>query len=351
MSEPLVTIGIPAFQKERHLRATLASALAQTHRELEIVIADNASTDRTVAIAREFAAADPRVRIVEHVRNLGSRRNFNLLFELARGDYFVWGRGHDLWHPEFVAAGVQRLQADPSLVLAHCACSEIDADDRDLGPVAEHLDTLGCDLPQRLAASWRHLLGPATLGVVRRSAMDRTNLFQDLAGCDVVFLLELAVQGAFAFDERPRLRLRRVRQEHSEAESVQRTWTQMNPHRVRREPPRLHMLEFLQAHLRVVHELSVPPHARDALLTDLADTFVARYGGSLEGAIDHVADAVERAQRRPAAAGDRIDAVTAMHWLAGLDAALFCRPDHERGQRARATLLRLCHDLTALPSP
>ena len=116
MNEPLVTIGIATFQKEQHLRATLDSALAQTHRNLDVLVVDNASTDATRTIAHKYAARDPRVRVVEHRRNLGSRRNFNLAFELAHGDFFVWGRGHDLWHPEFVATGVDLLQRDPELV-------------------------------------------------------------------------------------------------------------------------------------------------------------------------------------------------------------------------------------------
>lgn len=350
MSEPLVTIGIATFQKERQLRATLDHALAQTHRNLEVLVADNASTDGTVAIAREYAARDRRVRVVEHARNLGSRRNFNLLFELAHGEFFVWGRGHDLWHPEFVAAGVEQLVQDPTVVLAHTAAREIDTDDRDLGPVAEDLDTRGLDLPQRLQACWRHLLGPATLGVIRRTAMDRTNLYQELAGCDLVFLLELAAQGSFAFVDRPLLRLRRVRSEGSEAESVARTWQQMNPHRPRRESPDVHVLEFLAAHARVLRELDVAPAVRDELTSDLVQCFGAKFAGSFTRAFDHLAERVDRAAAPDGAPADRLDALTALRWLDQLHLGLLCQPSHERGLAARSTLLHLALDLISEPA-
>lgn len=350
MSQPLVTIGIATFQKESLLRASLDTALAQTHENLQVLVADNASTDGTLAIAREYAARDERVRVVEHRRNLGSRRNFNLLFELAHGEYFVWGRGHDLWHPEFVAAGVELLTKDPGLVLVHTAAREIDGDDRDLGPVAEDLDTRGMALPQRLQACWRRLLGPATLGVIRRSAMDRTNLYQELAGCDLVFLLELATQGAFAFVDRPLLRLRRVRHEGSEAESVQRTWRQMNPHRPRRESPDVHVLEFLAAHARVLRELDAAPALRDDLTTDLVGCFAEKFAGSFTRAFDHLADRVGAAAAPDCAPADRLDAVTALHWLAQLQLGLLCQPGHERALATRNALLHLAIDLIAEPS-
>lgn len=345
MNEPLVTIGIPAFQKERHLRACLDSALAQSHRNLEVIVADNASSDATRTIAHEYAARDARVRVVEHRRNLGSRRNFNLVFALAHGDCFVWGRGHDLWHQDFVARGVALLQQDPELVLVHTACREIDADDHDLGPVAESLDTRGMSLHERLCACWHRLLGPATLGVVRRSAMDRTNLYQDLAGCDLVFLLELAGQGTFAFVDEPLLHLRRVRSEGSEAESVARTWRQMNPHRTRRESPDLHVLEYFAAHVRVLRELDVSPAARDALTSELVACFTEKFAGSFTRAFDHLADVVDAAAANSDDPARRLDAATALHWLDQLSLSLLCQPGHERGVSARNALALLALDL------
>lgn len=350
MNEPLVTIGIATFQKEQHLRATLDAALAQTHRNLDVLVVDNASTDATRTIAHKYAARDPRVRVVEHRRNLGSRRNFNLAFELAHGDFFVWGRGHDLWHPEFVATGVDLLQRDPELVLVHTTAREIDADDRDLGPVAEDLDTRGLTVPERLRACWRRLLGPATLGLIRRTAMDRTNLYQELAGCDLVFLLELACHGTFAFVDRPLLQLRRVRSEGSEAESVARTWRQMNPHRPRRESPDLHVLEFLAAHARVLRELDVAPAVRDELAGDLVQCFAEKFAGSFARAFDHLADRLDAASQRPDDPAQRLDAVTALHWLDQLHLALLCQPAHERGLAARNALLHLAVELSTEPT-
>ena len=69
---PLVSIGVPVYNGENYLRQALESITNQTYRNLEILIADNASTDGTEAICREFAARDERIRYHRHPTNLGA---------------------------------------------------------------------------------------------------------------------------------------------------------------------------------------------------------------------------------------------------------------------------------------
>src|SRR5262245_47250916 len=63
---PRLSIGIPVYNGENFLAQTLDSLLAQTFRDFEIVISDNASTDRTPEICRAYARCDPRVRYVRN---------------------------------------------------------------------------------------------------------------------------------------------------------------------------------------------------------------------------------------------------------------------------------------------
>ena len=87
---PLVSVGLPVYNGERYLREAVDSVLGQTYVNLELVISDNASTDATEAICREYAARDPRVRYHRAERNRGAVWNFNRAFELARGEFFMW---------------------------------------------------------------------------------------------------------------------------------------------------------------------------------------------------------------------------------------------------------------------
>ena len=350
-TSPLVSIGIPVYQKEVYLRATLDAALAQEHDNLELILADNGSTDATADICREYAARDERVRFVQNRCNLGSRRNFNLVFELARGEYFAWGRGHDLWAPQWVARGVEVLQQEPDVVLLHTRCRQIDAAGADVGEVAETLDTRGLELGARLQQTWRSALGPATLGLVRTAAMDRTRLYQDLVGCDIVFLLELATQGTFAFLDEPLLALRTVRVESSEEETVRRTWAQMNPFRSARErgAPALHVLEFAERHLALLRELPLTARERDELVSDLVDVYSRKLAGSFQQALNELADRVHRAMTDPGEDSPHaLDVVTAMALFERLDVGLLFHPEHVRASNARDILLVLILDLSSV---
>jgi glycosyltransferase involved in cell wall biosynthesis len=105
---PLVSICIPSYNAEATLQRTLASIVAQTYRNLHIVVVDNASVDRTVAIAREFS--DPRIEVHVNETNIGSGRNFVRCIELARGKYTAIYHADDMYEADIVAKEVAFLE-------------------------------------------------------------------------------------------------------------------------------------------------------------------------------------------------------------------------------------------------
>lgn len=116
--EPLVTIAIPTYNRASTLRRAVDAARGQTHRRLEILLCDNASTDATEALARELEAADERVRYVRRVRNLGPVENFNAAFADARGDYVALLADDDWIDPDYVERCLAVLRADPRVAIA-----------------------------------------------------------------------------------------------------------------------------------------------------------------------------------------------------------------------------------------
>jgi glycosyltransferase involved in cell wall biosynthesis len=116
---PLVSIGVPVYNGERLLRRTLESLLAQTYTHIEIIISDNASTDTTAAIAREFVERDPRVRYVRNETNIGAIPNFLETLALASGTYFTWTAADDVRPPQAIEACVRALESSPAAVMAH----------------------------------------------------------------------------------------------------------------------------------------------------------------------------------------------------------------------------------------
>ena len=93
---PLVSIGVPVFNGEDDLPQAVESLLAQSYSNLEIIVSDNASTDRTQQIALELVAHDSRVRYHRLERNIGPIRNFDRLRYLATGEYFMWNGVDDI---------------------------------------------------------------------------------------------------------------------------------------------------------------------------------------------------------------------------------------------------------------
>jgi glycosyltransferase involved in cell wall biosynthesis len=87
MSSPLVSIMVPVYNRSALLPDCLKSALAQTCRDLEVVVVDNASTDGTWDVCREFARDDSRVRIFRNAENIGPVRNWQRCFKEAQGRY------------------------------------------------------------------------------------------------------------------------------------------------------------------------------------------------------------------------------------------------------------------------
>ncbi|MDO9318880.1 MAG: glycosyltransferase [Gammaproteobacteria bacterium] len=96
---PKVSIGMPVYNGEKFIREALDSLLTQTFTDFELIISDNASTDRTEAICREYAERDQRIRYLRQIKNFGPDANFKCVLNEAIGMYFMWAAHDDRRHP------------------------------------------------------------------------------------------------------------------------------------------------------------------------------------------------------------------------------------------------------------
>jgi glycosyltransferase involved in cell wall biosynthesis len=122
---PLVSVVIPTYNRPHYLRQALASVLAQTFADIEVIVQDNASSTDPGRIIAEFG--DPRVILHRNRENVGLFRNIILGCSKARGRYIATLHDDDTWKPGFLAALVPKLEADESLVLAFCDHEVIDS--------------------------------------------------------------------------------------------------------------------------------------------------------------------------------------------------------------------------------
>ncbi len=131
MSESLVSVCIGVFNREGTIRECLDSIFAQTYGNLEVIVADNASTDGTVEIVRSYG---PRIRMVRRETNSGMcSTTRNMAVREARGEYIAFLDSDDSWHPEKLAHQIRFMEANPTIPLCHTYCNVMDAESRLLG--------------------------------------------------------------------------------------------------------------------------------------------------------------------------------------------------------------------------
>jgi glycosyltransferase involved in cell wall biosynthesis len=116
---PLVTVGVPIYNEERFLARCLEDLVAQDYEKLEIIIADNNSTDATGAIADAFAQRHANVTVVHRPENIGAIANFGDLVARANGEFFFWAAADDRRSPRFVSRLVDELLRHPEVGVVH----------------------------------------------------------------------------------------------------------------------------------------------------------------------------------------------------------------------------------------
>lgn len=125
---PLVSIIIPAYNAERYIARAIKSALNQTWRDIEVIVVDDGSTDRTAEIVRSFK--DPRVRyIYQQNQNVGSARNHGI--KESKGKYITFLDADDEYLPEKVEKQVEFLEQNPKYQVVYCDTIQFYSDNPD----------------------------------------------------------------------------------------------------------------------------------------------------------------------------------------------------------------------------
>lgn len=193
---PLVSIGLNCFKAERWIGECLDSILAQTIQDFEIVISDNASPDRTVAVCEEYAARDPRIRIHRYDRNVGVARNTNKVFELSRGEYFCWASANDCYAPDFLERCLAPMQADGAIDLVAPQIATFEVDRNHAEPDPKHFaGTSESSLDRIIGLLTSVRDGRLFRGLYRRTALVTTMPLSTRFGHDITLVARIAARG------------------------------------------------------------------------------------------------------------------------------------------------------------
>lgn len=98
----MVSVIIPTYNSEKYIAATLESVIGQTYCDLEVLIMNDGSRDRTAEIVQEYALRDPRIKLVNLVENRGVSAARNKGVEMASGEWIAYLDSDDLWKPNKV---------------------------------------------------------------------------------------------------------------------------------------------------------------------------------------------------------------------------------------------------------
>jgi glycosyltransferase involved in cell wall biosynthesis len=196
MNKTLVTIGVTAFNVEGTIDRALSSALAQSWHPFEIVVVDDASTDKTRSVIEAVAARRDSIRVFSNVVNLGVASARNQIVDCAKGEFLAFFDDDDISRPDRVERQLRRLTvyerdfAQGAPVVCHTAREQLYPDG------SRHIEQTqgtveGRKAPYGLAVARRILMGaPVRDGYGSSAAcsqMARTNIYRMLGGFDPAF--------------------------------------------------------------------------------------------------------------------------------------------------------------------
>ena len=177
----MVTVVIPAYKVERFIADAVESALRQTHTDVEVLVIDDGSPDRSVQVATAAARGDPRIRVLSFPNaGLPAARNRGLA--AAKGEFIAQLDADDCWDDEKLAKQLAVFDGDPDTVLVGCLMRHTDAQGhplRRLGPLSL---TLGEDMsdPAKQARARRADIFPCHVS----SMVLRTDIVRRVGGSD-----------------------------------------------------------------------------------------------------------------------------------------------------------------------
>ncbi|MFZ3167693.1 MAG: glycosyltransferase family 2 protein [Candidatus Methanoperedens sp.] len=198
-NKPRVSIGLPVYNGENYLKDAINSIMAQTFTDFELIISDNASTDKTSEICQAYTEKDTRIHYYRAEKNLGAAWNFNRVFELSVGEYFKWVAHDDLVAPDYLSKCIEVLDNDDSIILCNSKVEFINEYGDVIAAYIMKQNDVNSRKPQDrfgYLIYFNHFCFDV-FGLIRSDALRKTRLIKSYPGSDRALLAELSLIGRF----------------------------------------------------------------------------------------------------------------------------------------------------------
>lgn len=203
---PLVTVGIPTYNRPQGLERTLVSICNQTYKNIAVLVSDNCSTNPDVlAVLKKYAAQDNRISFVVQEKNLSLVPNFQYLLDNANGKYFMWAADDDQWSPAFIETCVRIMETNDDVAISMTTMDLFD----EAGNIEAGKLSRSFIQPGILSRCFHFIKSPMQnkffLCGLYRTSMVKNVPFDNSWGGEHLFLYELVTKGKFLLVEGPPL--------------------------------------------------------------------------------------------------------------------------------------------------
>lgn len=207
---PKITIGLMVYNEEKDLDEAIQSINEQNFEDIEILVGNNASTDKSAQIIEGYAVKDSRITHINREINIGALQNWNDLVDRAKGEYFILAGGHDKWSKNYLLNLSKVLDNNKNTVLSFAKTTWIDKEGKEIRKPTTFVDTSGLSAIGKFVSlifSNQHYL----MGLIRTDKIRKTRKQLEIIGSGEIFLQELAQLGDFELVENERWYRREVR--------------------------------------------------------------------------------------------------------------------------------------------
>ncbi|MBS4054015.1 MAG: glycosyltransferase [Thermaerobacter sp.] len=208
-NQPLVSVVVAAYNQESVVEASIKSILDQTYLNIEVIISDDCSNDRTALVINNSINSDKRVMFYRQESNVGITANYNFLVSKCNGKYIALFAGDDIMHPEKIERQVQLLEANDSASFCHHAVEILDHSSGRVTGVVTHKYNSGVTT---IIDVIRNFGIPGSMSVMYRRSLMTDPVFNSRirTASDWLHIIELCSLGDGLYLDSPLCKYRRM---------------------------------------------------------------------------------------------------------------------------------------------